>query len=64
MWVFFTARLRQWLILAVAVPAATLLVRTVRRQIEKRSGETRLTRGLSQVEQIGGRTRRSGRKRR
>lgn len=61
MWVFFTARLRQWLILAVAVPVATLLVRTIRRQIEKRSGETRLTRGLGHVEQIGQRSRRKRR---
>ena len=61
MWVFFTARLRRWLILAVAVPVATVLVRTIRRQLEKRSGETRLTRGLSRVEQIGRRTRGKGR---
>lgn len=62
MWVFFTARLRRWLVLAVAVPVGTLLVRTVRRQIEKRSGETRLTRGLSSVEQIGQRSRRRKRR--
>ncbi len=61
MWVFFTARLRRWLILAVAVPVATLLVRTLRKQIEKRSGQTRLTRGLARAEQLG---RRRGRKRR
>lgn len=64
MWVFFTARLRQWLILAVAVPLATVLVRTVRRQIEKRTGQTRLTRGLGQVENLGRRARRGERKRR
>lgn len=58
MWVFFTARLRQWLILAVAVPVATVLVRTIRRQIEKRTGQTRLTRGLGHVENLGSRARR------
>ena len=64
MWVFFTSRLRQWLILAVAVPLATVLVRTIRRSIEKRTGQTRLTRGLGQVENLGGRARRRQRKQR
>ena len=64
MWVFFTSRLRQWLILAVAVPIATVLVRTIRRRIEKRTGETRLTRGLGRVEDLGRRTRRKERGRR
>jgi hypothetical protein len=62
MWVFFTSRLRQWLILAVAVPLATLVVRTIRRRIEKRTGETRLTRGLGHVEDLGRRARRKERK--
>ena len=63
MWVFFTSRLRQWLILAVAVPLATVLVRTIRRRIEKRTGETRLTRGLGHVEELGRKTRRKERRR-
>ena len=58
MWLFFTARIRQWLILAVALPLATLVVRGVRRAIEKRSGSTRLTRILSSVEGLGQRKRR------
>jgi hypothetical protein len=62
MWVFFTSRLRQWLILAVAVPLATVLVRTIRRRIEKRTGETRLTRGLGHVEDLGRRARRKQRR--
>lgn len=62
MWVFFTSRLRQWLILAVAVPLATVLVRTIRRRIEKRTGETRLTRGLGQVENLGRKARRKERR--
>ena len=64
MWVFFTSRLRQWLILAIAVPLATVLVRTIRRSIEKRTGQTRLTRGLGQVENLGRRARRKQRKQR
>ena len=64
MWVFFTSRLRQWLILAVAVPLATVVVRTIRRRIEKRTGETRLTRGLGQVENLGRRARRKERRKR
>ena len=62
MWVFFTSRLRQWLILAVAVPLATVLVRTIRRRIEKKTGETRLTRGLGHVEDLGRKARRKERK--
>jgi hypothetical protein len=61
MWVFLSGRLRSWLILAVAVPAGTLAVRTVRKQIEKRSGSTRLTRSLSRVERLGQGSRRKRR---
>ena len=64
MWVFFTSRLRQWLILAVAVPLATVVVRTIRRRLEKRTGETRLTRGLGQVENLGRKARRKERRKR
>ncbi|HYP45531.1 MAG TPA: hypothetical protein VEQ66_10115 [Propionibacteriaceae bacterium] len=53
MWVFITARLRQWLFFAVAVPVLTVLVHVVRRAIEARSGQTRLTRILAQVESFG-----------
>ena len=59
MWLFISARIRQWLILAVALPLATLVVRLVRQAIEKRSGPTRLTRLLSSVESLGQRRRRS-----
>ncbi len=57
MWLFITARLRQWLILAVALPLATLVVRLVRQAIEKRTGQTRLTRVLSSAESLGRRRR-------
>ncbi len=60
MWVFISARLRQWLFFAVAVPVLTVVVHVVRRALERRSGETRLTRILAQIESLG----RSRRKRR
>lgn len=59
MWLFITARLRQWIILAVAVPLLTLLVRTIRGALEKRSGgETTVTKGLRKLEQLGQRKKR------
>lgn len=53
MWVFISARLRQWLFFAVAVPILTVVVHVVRRTIEARSGQTRLTRVLAQAESLG-----------
>jgi hypothetical protein len=49
MWLFLTARLRQWLILAVLVPVVTTLVHVIRTRIEARSGSTRLTRLLARL---------------
>lgn len=59
MWIFITARLRSWLVFAVALPLLTLVVHAVRRVIEHRSGQTRLTRVLAQVEDLGRKKRRS-----
>jgi hypothetical protein len=58
MWVFFTARLRQWLFLAVVLPLISVVVHALRQAIIKRTGETRLTRILGQVESLGRRRRR------
>ncbi len=58
MWLFITARLRQWVIFAVAVPLATTLVHLVRERIEAKSGPTRLTKALGTVEGFGQRNRR------
>jgi len=58
MWVFITARLRQWLFFAVAIPLLTLVVHVIRQAIEKRSGETRLTRILARAEDLGRRKKR------
>lgn len=53
MWIFITARLRQWLFFAVAIPLLTTLVHLIRQIIERRSGETSLSRALRQVENLG-----------
>jgi hypothetical protein len=58
MWLFITARLRQWVIFAVAVPLATTIIHLVRERLESRSGESKLTRALGTVEGFGQRSRR------
>jgi hypothetical protein len=58
MWIFITARLRQWLFFAVAIPLLTTLVHLIRQLIEKRSGETSLTRALRRLENLGRRKKR------
>jgi predicted metal-binding membrane protein len=58
MWVFITARLRAWLLFAVAIPVLTVVLHAVRRAVEARSGQTRLTRALAQLEDLGRRKRR------
>lgn len=58
MWMFITARLRQWLFFAVAIPLLTTLVHLVRQILERRSGETSLSRALRRVEDLGRRTKR------
>ncbi len=54
MWIFLTRRLRQWLVLAVAVPAALTGVRLMRQRLERRSGPSGVTRALQRVERAGG----------
>jgi hypothetical protein len=58
MWLFITARLRQWLFFAVAIPLLTTVVHLIRQLIEKRSGETSLTRALRRLENLGRRKKR------
>ncbi|HEY5822327.1 MAG TPA: hypothetical protein VIT20_10150 [Propionibacteriaceae bacterium] len=60
---FFTRRIRQWLILAIAVPLITLVVRTVRKRIEAKSGPNKVTEVLGKVEEFGDRKKRSARAR-
>jgi hypothetical protein len=63
MWLFIMARLRQWIFFAIAVPVLTLLVRFIRTALEKRSGETKLTRALRTLEDLGQRKKRRSRSR-
>ena len=60
MWLFLTRRLRRWLILAVLLPIMSVLVRTIRSALERRTGSTRLTRALLRLERLGRRRRRRG----
>ena len=58
MWLFITARLRQWIIFAIAVPIATAVIHLIRTRLEARSGPTRVTKVLGAVEGVGQRRRR------
>ena len=62
MWLFITARIRQWILFAVAIPLLTVLIRYVRMALEKRSGQTALTRGLAKLEGFGQRRKRGPRR--
>ena len=57
MWLFFTRRLRVWLILTVVVPLATGLLRRVGRGLEARSGPSRVSRSLLGAGDLGDRAR-------
>ncbi len=46
MWVFFTRRLRRWLLPAVAGPILGWTLSRAVRQLEQRHGQTRISRGL------------------
>lgn len=64
MWLFITARLRQWIILAIAVPLLTYVVRAIRRALEKRAGhDTTVTRRLGKLEDLGRRQKRRAKQR-
>jgi hypothetical protein len=57
MWLFFTRRLRMWLILTVVVPLAGGLLRRIGRRLERSNGSTRISRGLIRVGEFGDRSR-------
>jgi hypothetical protein len=63
MWLFFSRRLRMWLILTVVVPITTGLLRRVGRSIERRNGSTGLSRALLRAGDLGDRARPRGRRR-
>ncbi|UOY00459.1 hypothetical protein [Blastococcus sp. PRF04-17] len=57
MWLFFTRRLRMWLILTVVVPFATGVLRKVGRRLERNGGPTRVSRALLKAGDLGDRAR-------
>jgi hypothetical protein len=66
MWLFFTRRLRMWLILSVAVPLTTGLLRRIGTRLERRHGSTKVSRTLLRAGDVGDRARatlRGGRRR-
>jgi len=66
MWLFFTRRLRMWLILSVVVPLTSGVLRRVGQRLERRNGPTRFSRTLLQAGELGDRARAAlgGRRRR
>jgi hypothetical protein len=63
MWLFFSRRLRMWLVLTVVVPITTGLLRRVGLSLERRSGPTWLSRALLRAGDLGERARPRGRRR-
>ena len=61
MWLFFTRRLRMWLILTVVVPLTSGLLRRVGRSLERRNGPSGVSRALLKAGEFGDRMR-SGRR--
>ena len=66
MWLFFSRRLRMWLILTVVVPLTTGILRNVGQRLERRHGPTTVSRALLKAGDVGDRARatlRGGRRR-
>jgi len=57
MWLFFTRRLRMWLILTVVVPLTTGLLRRIGERMERRSGPSGVSRALLKAGDLGDRAR-------
>jgi formate hydrogenlyase subunit 4 len=57
MWLFFTRRLRLWLILTVVVPLTTGVLRKVGRRLERRNGPSAVSRALLRAGDLGDRAR-------
>jgi hypothetical protein len=57
MWLFFSRRLRMWLILTVLVPLGTGLLRRVGRTLERRNGSNTVSRALLKAGDVGDRAR-------
>ena len=52
MWVFFSRRLRMWLLLAIALPAARGLVHRLALAAERRDPSTRTAKTLAQADSV------------
>ena len=66
MWLFFSRRLRMWLILTVVVPLTTGVLRRVGTSLERRRGPSAVSRSLLKAGELGDRARatlRGGRRR-
>ena len=57
MWLFFSRRLRMWLILTVVVPLTTGVLRKVGRGLERRNGPSAVSRALLKAGDLGDRAR-------
>jgi len=57
MWLFFSRRLRMWLILTVVVPLATRVLRTFGRRLERRYGPSTVSRALIKAGDLADRAR-------
>ena len=62
MWLFFTRRLRMWLILTVLVPLGSRVLRRLGLALERRSGPSGVSRALFKAGELGDRARRRGRR--
>ncbi|GIG28719.1 hypothetical protein Cma02nite_13190 [Cellulomonas marina] len=62
MWMFLSRALRRWVIAAVLVPLGAKALGAAGRGLERRSGRTRLTRGVQGAADLLGRQRRRGRR--
>jgi hypothetical protein len=62
MWLFFTRRLRMWLILTVLVPLGSGILRRMGLALERRNGSSGISRALLRAGELGDRTRRRGRR--
>lgn len=60
MWALLSSRLRTWLLLTVAVPLVSRLLRTAGARLEARRGPSNLSRGLRKAGDLTGRVARKG----
>ena len=58
MWLFFSRRLRMWLILTVLVPLGSGILRRIGLALERRNGSTGVSRTLLKAGELGDRARR------